>query len=40
MESARPHAAMVSAGIASLSAKPMTAATRIATCWLADWNDV
>ena len=36
----QPHAATVSAGIASLSTKPMIAATKIATCWLEDWNEV
>ena len=36
----QPQAATVSAGINSLSAKPMVAATKIATCWLEDWNEV
>ncbi len=30
----------VSVGMASLRIKPMTAATKIATCWLEDWNEV
>ena len=36
----QPQAATVSAGIISLSAKPMSEATKIATCWLEDWKDV
>ena len=36
----QPQAAMVSAPIDSLSAKPMIAAAKIATCWLADWKEV
>ena len=31
---------MVSAGISWLSEKPMIAAKKMATCWLADWNEV
>ncbi len=30
----------VSPGMASLRKKPMVAATKIATCWLDDWNEV
>ncbi len=36
----QPQAATAPAGITSLSTKPMIAATKIATCWLADWNEV
>ena len=32
----QPHAATVAAGIISLSAYPMMAAMKIATCWLED----
>ncbi len=35
-----PHSAIVAAGINAFRAKPMIAATKIATCWLADWNEV
>ena len=35
-----PQAAMVAAGIDSFRTYPMMAATKIATCWLADWNEV
>ena len=35
-----PCGQTVAAGIISLSAYPMIAATKIATCWLDDWNDV
>ena len=30
----------VSPGMPSLRIKPMIAATKIATCWLEDWNEV
>lgn len=36
----QPQFATMSAGIASLRTKPMMAATKIATCWLDDWNEV
>jgi len=35
-----PRNAIVSPVTASFSANPMVAATKIATCWLADWNEV
>jgi hypothetical protein len=36
----QPQAAIVGSSSAALSAKPRSAATKIATCWLADWNEV
>ena len=36
----QPQAATVAAGITSLRRKPRIAATKIATCWLDDWNEV
>ena len=36
----QPHAAMVSAVHRLAQRKADEAATRIATCWLADWNEV
>jgi hypothetical protein len=36
----QPQAVTVSAGITSLKRKPRIAATKIATCWLDDWNEV
>src|SRR6202161_2805435 len=36
----QPHAAIVPAGIIAFRVKPMMAATKIATCWLEDWNEV
>ncbi len=35
-----PRTAIVSPVTASFKANPMVAATKIATCWLADWNEV
>ena len=36
----QPQAVTVAAGIASLRMKPRIEATKIATCWLEDWNEV
>ena len=36
----QPQSATTAGGIASLRKYPISAATKIATCWLEDWNEV